>query len=441
MSQRGQTQGSSPSSEEGVRTAGLVQVPGYPERALSLLYEGLLKQQDAATAEDFFRRNRDKLLAVIREQVEDEASHIGLQLLLRADPNFDFSASSHEGRVRLPPRWRSVRSLREATQEAQRFIAEHDLGAGNWTGGDVYRDGHPYARVSYNGKAWNAQTGDEIVGEILDEDLPPLEIVASYTLTQGGTIEGKGGLSYKVTVIKSGAYFGYVREGLRGDSFQLHANERLAHNRGTGISRKMQQVLYLASNEAGWSRLAIAVSLEESVAARKAGRAARPVTRHPRWTVQTALAAIDIALWDIEAKRLGMPIWRLAGAAEARPQRVYYSHWSHKLQPRTPQALEQLAPVAIDQKVLVDARHTRWASPYGLTALLTLAQSRGLRVVVGTASFSHPLVQRTGPEALELDEHVSTVAVRQRQAQAFFVGPQVIDRVPQRGGVGAVPLK
>ena len=40
------------------------------------------------------------------------------------------------------------------------------------------------------------------------------------------------------------------------------------------------------------------------------------------------------------------------------------------------QVIEQLAPVPEDAKILVDARHTRWASPYGLTALLTLAQSR-----------------------------------------------------------------
>ena len=38
--------------------------------------------------------------------------------------------------------------------------------------------------------------------------------------------------------------------------------------------------------------------------------------------------------------------------------------------------LEQLTSVPDDAKVLLDARHTRWASPYGLTALLTLAQSR-----------------------------------------------------------------
>ncbi|MBI4890633.1 MAG: mandelate racemase/muconate lactonizing enzyme family protein [Acidobacteria bacterium] len=59
--------------------------------------------------------------------------------------------------------------------------------------------------------------------------------------------------------------------------------------------------------------------------------------------LQTALAAIDIALWDIEAKRLGEPLWRLLGAADARPMRVYFSHWSHDLDPRTPERLSQLA--------------------------------------------------------------------------------------------------
>jgi anti-sigma regulatory factor (Ser/Thr protein kinase) len=47
--------------------------------------------------------------------------------------------------------------------------------------------------------------------------------------------------------------------------------------------------------------------------------------------------------------------------------------------------IDQVAAVSPDQKVLVDARHTRWASPYGLTALLTLAQSRAER-----AAFAGP---------------------------------------------------
>ena len=40
------------------------------------------------------------------------------------------------------------------------------------------------------------------------------------------------------------------------------------------------------------------------------------------------------------------------------------------------QVVEQLAAVPPDAKVIVDARHTRWASPFGLTALLTLGQTR-----------------------------------------------------------------
>lgn len=40
------------------------------------------------------------------------------------------------------------------------------------------------------------------------------------------------------------------------------------------------------------------------------------------------------------------------------------------------QVLEQVAPLPAEAKLLIDARHARWASPYGLTALLTLAQSR-----------------------------------------------------------------
>jgi len=54
------------------------------------------------------------------------------------------------------------------------------------------------------------------------------------------------------------------------------------------------------------------------------------------------------------------------------------------------QVVEQLASVPADAKLLVDARHTRWASPYGLTALLALGQTRGER-----ASFAAPETEET----------------------------------------------
>lgn len=49
------------------------------------------------------------------------------------------------------------------------------------------------------------------------------------------------------------------------------------------------------------------------------------------------------------------------------------------------QVIEQLAPLPVEEKILIDARHARWASPYGLTALLCVAQSREQRM-----SFSVP---------------------------------------------------
>lgn len=54
------------------------------------------------------------------------------------------------------------------------------------------------------------------------------------------------------------------------------------------------------------------------------------------------------------------------------------------------QVIEQVATLPPDRKILVDARHTRWASPYGLTALLTLAQTRTER-----AGFTGPDAEDT----------------------------------------------
>jgi len=59
--------------------------------------------------------------------------------------------------------------------------------------------------------------------------------------------------------------------------------------------------------------------------------------------LMTALAAIDIALWDIAGKSLGQPVWKLLGASQAQPTRVYYSHWSQTLEDRTPAKLAALA--------------------------------------------------------------------------------------------------
>ena len=47
----------------------------------------------------------------------------------------------------------------------------------------------------------------------------------------------------------------------------------------------------------------------------------------------TGLSAIDTALWDIEAKRLGVPLYALLGGPIRDKLRVYYTHWDASLPP------------------------------------------------------------------------------------------------------------
>ena len=57
----------------------------------------------------------------------------------------------------------------------------------------------------------------------------------------------------------------------------------------------------------------------------------------------TALSAVDIALWDLEGKRLGVPVARLLGGAVHDPLPLYFTHWSSTLKERTPAAFRAWA--------------------------------------------------------------------------------------------------
>jgi galactonate dehydratase len=93
-----------------------------------------------------------------------------------------------------------------------------------------------------------------------------------------------------------------------------------------------------------------------------------------RWrdgsVLMTALSGIDMALWDIEGKRLGVPVWRLLGGNNDKPLRVYWSHWSAGLAQRTPQALADLA-----QRTVAEGwTAVKWVIPRAATEQARLRQ-------------------------------------------------------------------
>jgi hypothetical protein len=92
----------------------------------------------------------------------------GLKVQLSAGINPD---DYQRGNVRQPikPKMQSVDSFEEASRVVNRFISENDLGAGNWTGGAIYKDGKQVAYVSYNGRVWSGVPNSKAKSKLLCE--------------------------------------------------------------------------------------------------------------------------------------------------------------------------------------------------------------------------------------------------------------------------------
>jgi galactonate dehydratase len=128
--------------------------------------------------------------------------------------------------------------------------------------------------------------------------------------------------------------------------------------------------------------------------------------RENRWrhgaVLVTAQSAVDIALWDLEGKALGVPVWRLLGGPLHKALRVYYSHWDTGVRPRTPETLAQHA---------VETRRQGW------TAVKMIPQQGGTEV------------ETVDKLVAELD------AIRKAVGNSLDIGLELVERFSTRSAI------
>jgi galactonate dehydratase len=130
----------------------------------------------------------------------------------------------------------------------------------------------------------------------------------------------------------------------------------------------------------------------------------RAYYRLSRWrngpAVMSALSAIDIALYDLEAKRLGVPLWRLLGGRIEQKSRVYYTHWGASIENRrTPEAFRDWA---------IETRKNGWTAVKWTLAAQGTEQER-----IGQASVELDAVRTAVGSSLDLAlEAAETFSVR-----------------------------
>jgi L-alanine-DL-glutamate epimerase-like enolase superfamily enzyme len=120
--------------------------------------------------------------------------------------------------------------------------------------------------------------------------------------------------------------------------------------------------------------------------------------RLTRWSSgiipRTALSALDIAFWDIEGKRLGVPVWRLLGGSIHPRFCNYHTHWDAVVQSANPEAFAERAVEnflihkweGADDKLFQEA--TNGTYPVQKEGYLTLPDKPGLGIEFDAAQLA-----------------------------------------------------
>lgn len=59
-----------------------------------------------------------------------------------------------------------VQTLKEASEQCKAYIAEWNLGSGNWNGGQVYEGSKRIAQITYNGRIWDMNDKEIVLNNI-----------------------------------------------------------------------------------------------------------------------------------------------------------------------------------------------------------------------------------------------------------------------------------
>jgi hypothetical protein len=101
----------------------------------------------------------DAAICALQQQISSvdccSAKETGLQVILASVGNPDFRQDPSRSLPGVPDVRVWAESLQDASSKCRAYIAEHDLGSGNWAGGNVMLNNVPVARISYNGGIWN----------------------------------------------------------------------------------------------------------------------------------------------------------------------------------------------------------------------------------------------------------------------------------------------
>ena len=179
---------------------------------------------------------------------------------LSAESNPDYDKSSYEGSVNIKSHKVKAKSIEDAREIVVAFIMENDLGSGNWSGGNVYKNGKKIGHVSYNGRYWDdtkMAKGGKLVGKQKNLDVnkngkldaEDFKMLRGEKMANGGEVkvgdvyERQGFGKLKITKIDDGkfrkVYFKYDDNDKEFFEGMYGAEGKIANKEWVKVNHKM----------------------------------------------------------------------------------------------------------------------------------------------------------------------------------------------------------